>query len=229
MNIPSPSLRSLHPGNKELRKFLVSGSKNLELVTSILKSQGIRQSKLENIFEFGCGCGMNIQHWDAEGLSIYGVDPDSNAIEWCKNHYPNMEFSELEIYDQLGFDDDFFDLIYAPHIFMSFTESLQDKWLQELKRVLKPGGLLIVFLRGERESFINLQEKERKQFENGELVVLNRIQTPTIDCRACHPEKYVAEHFSSFMPVIEYIPSQSFNIDDTTITVKAVCVLRKIG
>jgi SAM-dependent methyltransferase len=48
----------------------------------------------------------------------------------------------------LDFPDRFFDLVYAVSVFTHLPESLQLAWLQELRRVTAPGGLVLLTVRG---------------------------------------------------------------------------------
>lgn len=228
-NIPPPSLRSLYPGNADLRRYLLLGRKNLDMVVSAMRSQGLQIDTGDNVMEFGSGCGMTLRHWDDNSFSFYGLDPYEESVEWSQRVFPSAKFVLTDLEETTWFDDKFFSLIYSPHLFMSLTEELQDKWLVELNRILKPGGMLVVFLRGERESRRNLEGDALKCFNEGELIVVGEDSAGTSECHACHPRSYAEKHFSQYLPVIDYEPAQVFDVDGLRVGVKAVCVMRRIG
>src|SRR5947208_884804 len=70
----------------------------------------------------------------------------------------------------LAFDDASFDLVYALSVFTHLTGDLQVAWRDELRRVLRPGGRLLITTHG-RSYVPRLDVEERERFESGELVV----------------------------------------------------------
>jgi SAM-dependent methyltransferase len=74
-------------------------------------------------------------------VDFAGADIDENAIHWCRKALPG----EYRLIDSLTlpFPTSRFDLVYAVSIFTHMDETEQWQWLAELRRVLKPGGLLV--------------------------------------------------------------------------------------
>lgn len=218
--IPRPELRSKCPGSSDIKKFLAIGRGNVSVVEALAQSMNL------NILEFGCGCGMNLRHWNRPG--IYGLDFDEKNIEWCGRNLPLIKTS-LIANGPCIFSEDFFDIIYVPEFIANCNEIDQDTWLCEMKRVLKPGGYLLVFIRSQRECLLNLKENERVRYEAGDLVVINQALSRTAQCKACHPESYVRTHFGKILPVIDIIPSNLYREGDTSVYIKSIVMMRKIG
>ncbi len=96
------------------------------------------------ILDIGCGGGHGSYKLIRAGAKkIYGVDVIADSIEYCQAHYnhPNLFFKQGDI-TRLDFDDNSFDLICAFEV-IEHIKNYQ-KAISELRRVLKPGGLLII-------------------------------------------------------------------------------------
>jgi len=123
-----------------------------------------------NVLDFGCGCGRVIRYFQrfAENSKLYGTDIDNEAITWCQQNLSHIgQFIRNNNVPPLPFDDDFFDFVYSISIFTHLPEDMQFSWLEELRRVTKPGGYLILTTHGE-ELFHITSKKEVDQFkENG--------------------------------------------------------------
>ena len=75
---------------------------------------------------------------------IYGVDIDPQNIQWCSENLPGAAFSVVDPWRPLAFEDESFDFIIGHSVLTHLTEEAQRFWLDELCRVLKPGGALLV-------------------------------------------------------------------------------------
>ena len=65
-------------------------------------------------------------------------------------------------FSAIFFDDDFFDFIYSISVFTHLPEDMEFAWLNELRRVTKRGGYVLVTTHGE-ELFRSAPEQPRKQ------------------------------------------------------------------
>ena len=99
------------------------------------------------IMDFGCSSGRILRHfYDYSGQrnwKLVGVDVSARRIEWMRRNFPK----EIEVYTGtflpiLPFRSNSFDAIYGMSVF-THIKYLWDTWLLELRRVLKPGGVLI--------------------------------------------------------------------------------------
>ena len=102
----------------------------------ILSVMGSEMSCLD----YGAGRG-NVKQLDFRGHAsfIAGVDPDEAVFE---NPYLNeAKILDLET-QKIDYPDSVFDVIYADNVFEHVTGPT--KTLSELKRVLKPGGQLLI-------------------------------------------------------------------------------------
>jgi len=84
-------------------------------------------------------------------------------------------------------------------------EDLQQPWVDELRRVLKPSGLLALSSHGRRYGE-RLNGDERRTFERGEFLVRHVQGAGTNLCTAFHPEAYLRGAFSRGFELLEFMP-----------------------
>ena len=129
----------------------------------------------------------------------------SRAVEWCRANLPFARFEINRLDPPLEFEDESFDLVYALSVFTHLTDELQLAWRDELRRVLGPGGSLLLTTHG--SSYVpRLDTSERKRFERGELVVRWGDVPGTNLCSAYHPERYLRETFARGFAFVELEP-----------------------
>lgn len=100
----------------------------------------------KKILDFGCGDGL-MTHFVKQqfpATELYGVDPSSESIEIAQKNYPDLTFAVSG--DTLDFfQDNSFDVIYAAGVFHHIPFESHEHYTKELNRILKPGGILVLF------------------------------------------------------------------------------------
>lgn len=105
----------------------------------------------ERVLEFGCSGGRMLRHLEEEARSaeIWGVDLHSAAIHWAQAHLsPPFHFFTNTTSPHLPFEDNSFGLIFAGSVWTHIGE-LDDAWLLEMRRILRPGGRLYITISDE--------------------------------------------------------------------------------
>jgi SAM-dependent methyltransferase len=192
--LPPARLRvQVGPLHADAEFFLRSGEHNADLVRSMLHEQGTAVEELGALLDWGCGCGRILRHWTGlDGVNVYGCDIDSRMVAWCSENLPFADVTVNALTPPLPYGDSSFDLVYAFSVMTHLSEGLQNEWLLELHRVLRPGGYLIFSTLGEYyASHDRLTPAERESFEHGHLVVLYERSAGTSLCSAYHPAEYV--------------------------------------
>lgn len=161
--------------------------------------------ELESVLDFGCGCGRVTRYWSDFGGAVAGSDVNGKAIEWCRAHLGFARFERNALAPPLAFEAGSFDLVYALSVFTHLTADLQLLWRDEVLRVLRPGGWLLLSTHG-RSYIPRLDDDERVRFERGELVVRWSEVPGTNLCSAYHPESYLRETFARGFVFLELEP-----------------------
>jgi ubiquinone/menaquinone biosynthesis C-methylase UbiE len=97
--------------------------------------------KLKNggkLLDIGCGRGEFMRGFIDCGLEGYGVDRSQAAQKYCPE--AELRISDLEK-DGIPYEDNSFDVVYSKSVIEHFY--YPEKMVQEMYRVLKPGGVAI--------------------------------------------------------------------------------------
>jgi SAM-dependent methyltransferase len=161
--------------------------------------------ELGAVLDFGCGCGRVTRYWQNFDGAVAGSDLNDDAVEWCRDNLSYASFVRNDLAPPLAFDDDSFDLVYALSVFTHLTADLQLAWRDELRRVLRRDGYLLLTTHG-RSYVPRLDDDERRRFERGELVVRWGDLPGTNLCSAYHPEGYLRDTFGDGFAFLELDP-----------------------
>lgn len=97
--------------------------------------------RVGKFLEVGFGSGRLLAAARDEGFDVYGVDLSPDAVEYARATF-GLENVWLSTLEERGFADDTFDIVYAWHVIEHVRDL--DGFIRELRRVLKPGGLLFL-------------------------------------------------------------------------------------
>jgi len=93
------------------------------------------------LLDFGCGNGEFANMISNYCNLVCGVDCSEDAVNKAKSSYPKIEFKVLED-DNLPYEDNYFDTICMIDVFEHILDT--ETVLEELNRVLKPNGHLLI-------------------------------------------------------------------------------------
>jgi SAM-dependent methyltransferase len=127
-------------------EFHATGVAAARRIAEILEAAGHPLARQRTILDFGCGPGRLAAclHELHPRARLHACDIDAEAIGWARAALPDVaRFSVSDAEPPLPFDDASFDLVYAISVFTHLPEDLQTAWLGELRRILKPGGILL--------------------------------------------------------------------------------------
>ena len=100
-----------------------------------------------SILDAGCGTGRNGFYLaEKYHAKVSAFDFASSAISFAKQNFshPNISFLVHDMKDRLPFEKDSFDFVFDVMASFSLSGEEREKYLQELHRVLKPGGYMYV-------------------------------------------------------------------------------------
>jgi SAM-dependent methyltransferase len=103
------------------------------------------------MLDWGCGVARVTRYFLTRRAcgEVHGCDIDPEAVAWCQAHLPDGQFAHSGPLPPLPYADEAFDLVVGCSVFTHIAEREQLPWLQELQRVLAPGGLLLVSVLGQ--------------------------------------------------------------------------------
>ncbi len=96
------------------------------------------------VLDAGCGpCGHTTSYLSKKGFNVIGIDISEKCIELAKEHKPDVHF-EVGDFSELKYGNDFFDGIISYYSIIDTPKIFIKNVLYEFKRVLKPGGVLLL-------------------------------------------------------------------------------------
>lgn len=120
------------------------------------------------ILDLGCGIG---QIFEASGISeqkdkvLLGIDPDYNVLAYGKKHHPNIYFINGSA-EALPIQTDSVDLVFS-RVTLPYTDINQS--MQEIHRILKPGGEVWITLHG-ADKYLRSLKKALKKFKLKDII-----------------------------------------------------------
>ncbi|CAB4940136.1 unannotated protein [freshwater metagenome] len=145
-------------------RFLSQGADLRRRIESMLPSGWSWEGR--TALDFGCGSGRVLRHFIPEGLSgnrLLGCDIDRDGVAWINSHLqPPLEAFTVKETPGLPLADGAVDLIWAASVFTHITDHWAG-WLLELRRVLRPDGVLIASFLGRNmgERFLGEWDEDR--------------------------------------------------------------------
>jgi SAM-dependent methyltransferase len=204
--LPPSRLRVRAAGEADPLWFLESGRLSAGTVEDALARHGLELERVSRLLDFGCGCGRIIRHWDGLGsVALHGCDLDPRGVGWCAEHLTFARFASHGPAPPLPYPEEWFGAVCAVSVFTHLPEDDQLVWVQELRRLLVPGGIFVLTTHGDR--FLGrLMPDERAVFEAGRLVVRRPSAVGTTLCTAFHPESYVRDFLADGFELLEFSP-----------------------
>lgn len=135
----------------------------LQLDALARRHAGRRLTQFPHVVDWGTGCARVLRHFaesagplglpQAMRQRLTGLDIDPVNIDWCREALPDL--AGWGVLRPEGFDlpPASVDLLFGISVMTHLTEHDQQRWLAEIRRVLRPGGLAILTVHGEAALF----------------------------------------------------------------------------
>jgi SAM-dependent methyltransferase len=220
--IPPPDFRpGYSPDNDQF--YIEWGKSDHDVITAIIEKH---YPIIENvsILDFGCSSGRVLRHFLTEHKEkkwkLYGTDIQAHLVEWMRRNFPDhMQIMCGTTYPHLPFKDNSLDVIYGISVF-THTKYLWDMWLNEFKRVLKPGGLIIQTVQCETAWRFYHQNRNVEWVKNGH--PQSMLDKPEMDedfflygdgsvSQTFFKEEVIKKYWGRYLEVLELLPPPSLS------------------
>ena len=192
--------------------YATTGKLIAAAVIAVLRDSGIGLEDCK-VLDFACGPGRVIAdfHRLAPDAHLTGSDIDREAIEWARKNLGHLaSFHVNDASPPAEFPNGSFDIIYSISLFTHLDESMQDAWLAELGRLLKPGGVLLATTHGRFTKAsctrAELEELGRRgivfRFDRKGKFKLDGL--PAFYQTTFHTREYVERHWTKFLDLLDY-------------------------
>jgi 2-polyprenyl-3-methyl-5-hydroxy-6-metoxy-1,4-benzoquinol methylase len=228
--VPPPDLMMRVTGNTDLGWFIESGRLAEESMRAALWRAGASLDSLDAILDFGCGCGRVLRRWRNLNARICGNDLTERAVAWCRTNLPFAEVTVNAIEPPLTYGASSFDLVYALSVLTHLPVEMQFAWRDELGRVLRPGGHLLLSIHG--DAYLErLRSKERQAYAAGECVVRWEEAAGSNLCTAFHPPVFVRDRLADGWELVEHMSRGALGCPEQDLVVlrKTAFVDRRFG
>lgn len=143
------------------------------------------------IIDLGCGSGNDTLYLIEKGKIVIPCDYSKKAIENIKNNFPEVQRAEcFDMSKGLPFEDNFTDVIIADLSLHYFLEQKTMEILEEIKRVLKPNGILLYRVNSVKD--VNHGARQGKEVEN------HLYETTDGRLKRFFDEKDIKEYFAGW-------------------------------
>ncbi len=204
--LPPPDLAYDAYGHTNWATYYHSGKEHAQYISTLIGKYCSNQTL--KICEWGCGPARILrqlpQFFEGQSISLHGFDYNQRTIQWCNENIENIVFKHNLLTPPLKQEDDSFDCLFCVSVFTHLSKEMHFSWIKELSRVVKPDGIIIFTTHGGLTKG-NLLKKELRKFENGELVVRDKIEEGKRTFVAYHPPSFITEELLIGLTVLSHI------------------------
>ncbi len=221
--LPPASLRFRVHDSVDVEGLFVVARRCREDLETAVASIDREISSFQEVLDFGCGCGRTLMEFArlTPTTRLYGTDTDAEAVSWCRDY---LKFASFEVNEPLApfrYRAERFDLIYAISVFTHLDEETQFRWLEELKRVARPGAVLLLSVHG-HHCWKDLPAEDVEQIEKTGFAVRSVPDSwyglfPEWFQNTFHTKDYVYRNWSKYFEILDYLPRGSMDLQDLVV------------
>jgi SAM-dependent methyltransferase len=184
-----------------------------------LESSRFNLRAVGSVFELGCGTARLLRLLRSiEGVRLVGSDTNPDCINWCMRNVPGPEYYVNELSPPLPFlEDAAFDLAYAYSVFTHIPLELQGSWLEEICRILRPGGFFLCTVLGAAHQKLMLTAEDLAQLRaEGHLTFASADQRASLSTQVggsgwdvFQTRSEVIRAFGAFFQLHDYVPGSN--------------------
>jgi SAM-dependent methyltransferase len=136
-------------GDTSVERFAMGGAIIFNNVAALLREMGLTWKDFPRILDWGCGAGRLTRYLVGETpCAVTGVDIDADNVAWCRKTYAGGTFHTVPLRPPTDLPNGDFDLVFGLSVLTHLQEEDQFLWLRELRRITRPGALLLLSVQG---------------------------------------------------------------------------------
>jgi SAM-dependent methyltransferase len=130
----------------------------------------------ERVVDLGCAAGAVTHYLSGFGCRVIGVDAEALAIETASSLFAELEFVQADVSD-LPFPDGSFDKAVAADLVEHLDDRTFARMLDEVHRVLVPGGTLSIYTPNPKHAIERLKARDLILAQNPTHIGLRDAET----------------------------------------------------
>lgn len=132
---------------KKYGKVFLKPQEDIPKIAKLFKRKNVKR-----VLDLGCGTGRHLIYFAKKGFDVYGIDIAEEGIriarKWLKGEKLKAKLKIGSIYKKLPYKSNFFDAVVSVQSLQHGKLGQIKKGIEEIERVLKPGGLIFITLCG---------------------------------------------------------------------------------
>lgn len=219
--LPDRERRVRVMGSDDLQLFQLGGYTLARKIEALARD--VYKIPFGRVLDWGCGCGR-LTRYLSGFEEVFGADIDADNASWCSANL-GIAASSVALNPPMPYTSSFFDLIVGNSVFTHLDEATQNLWLEELARVVKPSGVVMVSIQSiadlPRETF------DSRQYE--QLLIAGILSDSVDDALAgqigdaeyyratYHTHEYIRAVWREHFEILDIIPQFSNNMQDLVV------------
>lgn len=202
--------------------FRLGGATIVNRLDALLRDRFDRSlAQAGRVLDWGCGAGRLTRYLTRYSDKVTGIDIDADNIAACRATIPSARFESVDLFPPTDFADESFDLILGLSVMTHLDPPAQDAWLGELRRLARPGGLVLLSITGATQLALYRDQPASLLTAYAQGIYLvkqnNQLEGMIPDATyykdTLHSPDYIAAHWGKFFEVLDILPAIAGNQD----------------